>query len=259
MMQQPASEYTSGPLWVWNDMLTPEQVVESLDVLAKQHIRQVWVHPRPGLMVPYLSESWFHLWEVTLAAARERDMLVWIYDENSYPSGFAGGNVPEIMPESRGLGLTLREEAKVKMPHEDILAVYQTVSGGYENVTKALSEANSIAEGNFIIARVEPAATSPWFGGKAYVDLLRPGVTEQFLALTLDAYKDHFVTDFGSLIPGSFTDEPHLKPCGDIHWTPDLPEQYQQRWNEDFSMASPFETGYRQGTPFPSSLSVYNQ
>ncbi len=234
LIQNPSSEYTSGPLWVWNDMLTREQVVESLDVLARQHIRQVWVHPRPGLMTPYLSDSWFQLWEATLAAARERNMLVWIYDENSYPSGFAGGNVPEVMPESRGLGLTLRQEDKVKMPHDDILAVYRVTPEGYQNVTRELSEANAIAEGDFMIVRLERAAPSPWFGGKTYVDLLLPGVTEQFLALTLDTYKDHFASDFGGLIPGSFTDEPHLKPCGDIHWTPDLPEQYRQRWNEDF-------------------------
>ena len=38
---------------------------------------------------------------------------IWIYDENSYPSGFAGGHVPEEMPESynqgQGLALTKAE------------------------------------------------------------------------------------------------------------------------------------------------------
>lgn len=234
LFQNPPPEYTSGPLWVWNDLLTPEQVVESLDVLARQHIRQVWVHPRPGLMTPYLSDRWFTLWEAALAAAKERDMLVWIYDENSYPSGFAGGNVPSIMHDSRGLGLTLHQEDKVKLPHKDILAVYSMTADGYQDVTKALTEANTVTEGDFLIARVEEASPSPWFGGKTYVDLLHPGVTDTFLAVTLDAYKDHFGSAFGNLIPGSFTDEPHLKPCGDIHWTPDLPEQYRQCWNEEF-------------------------
>lgn len=235
----PGPEYTSGPLWVWNDLLTPEQVVDSLDVLARQHIRQVWVHPRPGLITPYLSEDWFTLWEATLAAARERNMLVWIYDENSYPSGFAGGNVPQEMPESRGLGLTLRQEDKVKMPHKDVLAVYRKTPEGYADVTEELSRADAVAEGDFLIARVEEAAPSPWFGWKTYVDLLHPGVTDKFLQLTLDAYKERFGAEFGGLIPGSFTDEPHLKPCGDIHWTPDLPEQYRQRWNEEFLAGLP--------------------
>lgn len=240
LFTNPGPEYTSGPLWVWNDMLTEEQVVQSLDVLSQQHIKQVWVHPRPGLMTPYLSDEWFVLWQATLNAARERGMLVWIYDENSYPSGFAGGNVPEQMPESRGLGLTLRREDKIKLPHKDVLAVYRKTPDGYADVTAELSSAGKVAEGDFLIARIEQAAPSPWFGGKTFVDLLHPGVTEKFLQVTLDAYKGHFGADFGKIIPGSFTDEPHLKPCGDIHWTPDLPDQYRQQWNEEFTEGLPY-------------------
>ena len=52
-ISSPPKEYSSGPLWVWNDMLTEEMVRDTLDSLADQHIRQVWVHPRPGLMTPY--------------------------------------------------------------------------------------------------------------------------------------------------------------------------------------------------------------
>ena len=57
------------------------------------------VHPRPGLMTPYLSDEWVSLWSYALEEAKKRGMLLWIYDENSYPSGFAGGNVPEVMPD----------------------------------------------------------------------------------------------------------------------------------------------------------------
>ena len=46
-------------------------------------------------MTPYLSPEWFDLWKTALNEAERLDMNVWIYDENSYPSGFAGGFVPE--------------------------------------------------------------------------------------------------------------------------------------------------------------------
>jgi hypothetical protein len=98
----PPREYSSGPLWVWNDRLTPEQIVSTMQDMASQHVRQVFVHPRPGLMTPYLSDEWFDLWRVALKEAERLDMNVWIYDENSYPSGFAGGFVPRLMPEARG-------------------------------------------------------------------------------------------------------------------------------------------------------------
>ena len=58
-------------------------------------------------MTPYLSEDWFHLWRTALDEAEKLDMNVWIYDENSYPTGFAGGLVPEAMPDSRGKGLSV--------------------------------------------------------------------------------------------------------------------------------------------------------
>jgi hypothetical protein len=48
----PPREYSTGPLWTWNDLLTEEQVVAALGDLAAQKVRQVWVHPQPGLMTP---------------------------------------------------------------------------------------------------------------------------------------------------------------------------------------------------------------
>ena len=105
LFKDPPREDSTGPLWVWNDMLTERQVRETLRDLASQKVKQVWVHPRPGLMTPYLSKDWFGLWKAALDEARRLDMNVWIYDENSYPSGFAGGWVPEEMPESRARSL----------------------------------------------------------------------------------------------------------------------------------------------------------
>ena len=113
LFADPPREYASAPLWTWNDMLTEEQVRGTLRDLAGQKVMQAFVHPRPGLMTPYLSDDWFRLWKAALDEAERLDMNVWIYDENSYPSGFAGGLVPEAMPESRGRGLAV---AEVKRP-----------------------------------------------------------------------------------------------------------------------------------------------
>ena len=101
----PGRDYATAPLWVWNDLLTDDQIRQTMQDLAAQDVKQVFVHPRPGLMTPYLSEDWFHLWKTAFDEAEKLDMNVWIYDENSYPTGFAGGLVPEAMPDSRGKGL----------------------------------------------------------------------------------------------------------------------------------------------------------
>lgn len=232
LLPQPTREFSSAPLWVWNDALTDEQIVSTLHDLASQHVKQVFVHPRPGLMTPYLSEEWFRLWKLALKTAEELDMNIWIYDENSYPSGFAGGWVPELMPESVGRGLAVKE---VKRPEEidpQAVAVFRLDGDRVENVTQAFRE-KKLAEGRYLVFSMVRANPSPWHGGRTYVDLIYPGVTEKFLEVTLEAYRREVGEAFGKRVPGSFTDEPRLLSAGQLTWTDDLPQQFERRFGYD--------------------------
>jgi hypothetical protein len=229
----PPTEYSSAPLWVWNDMLTEEQIVSTLNDLAGQKVKQVFVHPRPGLMTPYLSQDWFQLWKAALKEAERLDMNVWIYDENSYPSGFAGGLVPEAMPQSRGQGIELREHKDPPTWSDEMLAAYQLANGNYEDVSKEIRSQGEMPEGEYFSVVVKQAPTGGWYGGKYYVDLLKPGVTEKFLEITMGAYQREIGDQFGRRVPGVFTDEPHLSPAGGLHWTGDLEQEFQKRWGYD--------------------------
>jgi len=226
----PPRQYASAPLWVWNDMLTEEQIRGTLRDLAAQKVKQAFVHPRPGLMTPYLSADWFRLWKVALDEAERLDMNIWIYDENSYPSGFAGGWVPETMPESRGRGLAFREAKRLDKLEPDVLAVYRLADDGFENVTDKARSGEALPEGRYLIATVLRAKNTPWNGNRCYVDLLYPGVTEKFLEITLEAYRREIGDQFGKRVPGSFTDEPEIRPAGGLPWTDHLPEEFQKRW-----------------------------
>jgi len=226
LFADPPREYATAPLWVWNDLLTENQIRETLRDLAGQKVRQVFVHPRPGLMTPYLSEDWFRLWKVALDEAERLDMNVWIYDENSYPSGFAGGHVPELMPESRGRGLSLKEAAT---PPADALAVFELKGDVFEDVSEK-ARAGTMPKGNYLAATVLRSKNSPWHGNRCYVDLLYPGVTEKFLEVTLGAYDRHIASQYGKRVPGIFTDEPELRPAGGLPWTDDLPARFEKRW-----------------------------
>jgi len=233
LFANPPREYATAPLWVWNDLLTEQQVRETLRDLAGQKVRQAFVHPRPGLMTPYLSADWFRLWKVALEEAERLDMNVWIYDENSYPSGFAGGWVPELMPESRGMGLSLKEVKTAPRWSDDTVAVIRLTEGKAENVSAAVKAGSSLPEGRYLVAGVVRAGNSPWHGDRCYVNLLSAGVTEKFLEVTLEAYKREIGSQFGKRVPGVFTDEPNIRPAGGFPWCPDLPEQFQKRWGYD--------------------------
>ncbi|MHC4749827.1 MAG: glycosyl hydrolase [Planctomycetota bacterium] len=230
LFSDPPRQYRSAPLWVWNDMLTEEQIVGTLGDLAGQGVKQVFVHPRPGLMTPYLSEDWFRLWKVALKEAERLDMNLWIYDENSYPSGFAGGLVPDAMPESRGRGLVITERESVGKLDENSVAVFRLTGSGYENVTKEARAGAQLPKGKYLVASVRRAGNSPWHGGKFYVDLMYPGVTEKFLDITMGAYTREISKHYGKRVPGVFTDEPHLAPAGGLPWTDDLPDVFEKRW-----------------------------
>ncbi|MBI3852486.1 MAG: hypothetical protein HY298_19690 [Verrucomicrobia bacterium] len=230
LFANPPREYSTGPLWVWNDLLTEREIRDTMRDLASQKVKQVFVHPRPGLMTPYLSKDWFRLWKVALDEAKQLDMNVWIYDENSYPSGFAGGLVPEAMPESRGRGLILKE-AKSPPPWADNLIVVYRVEGDVsENVTAKIKAGEALPEARYLVASEARAANSPWHGNRSYVNLLSPGVTEKFLDITMEAYRREIGDQFGQRVPGVFTDEPNIRPAGGLPWSEILPQEFQKRW-----------------------------
>ena len=108
--KNPPVEYSTAPFWVWNDEVTKIKIDQQLPDFKEKGISQVFIHPRPGLITEYLSEEWFELVKYAVDKGKELDMKIWLYDENSFPSGFAGGHVISVMPPSfdpvAGLKLT---------------------------------------------------------------------------------------------------------------------------------------------------------
>ena len=98
--QDPPAEFRTAPLWVWNDEMNPDRIKEQLRQFKEQGMGGVFVHPRPGLITEYLGSEWFELWKTALDESKRLGLLCNIYDENSYPSGFAGGHVPALAPDT---------------------------------------------------------------------------------------------------------------------------------------------------------------
>ena len=82
LFASPTTDYTSSPLWVWNDLLTEEQIRTALREFAGQGVKQAFVHPRPGLMTPYLSADWFRLWKVSLDEAAKLGYNIYTVEGN---------------------------------------------------------------------------------------------------------------------------------------------------------------------------------
>ncbi len=246
LFADPPAEYRSAPLWVWNDRVTKEEIDTQLADFKAHGIGGVFIHPRPGLITPYLSDEWFELCRHAVETGKGLGMKVWIYDENSYPSGFAGGHVPADMPDSIGLGLRLTRAAEIPGSFaEKPVAVMRKSGPGFEDVTEKALEAGGAAAlgpGEYYIFSVQKAEVMPWFGGYTYVDLMRRDVTAKFVTVTLDAYKAAVGAEFGLTVPGSFQDEANIGPVMGkdiINFTPGIFDRFRRKWGYDLKPQLP--------------------
>jgi len=229
--EDPGKAFRSAPLWVWNTKIDKQSIKFELTELKEKGFGGVFVHPRPGLITPYLSEEWFDLYKYTVQQGKRIGLDVWIYDENSYPSGFAGGHVPAEMPSSYNQGQMLHMEIRDLFPSGDstvFLVLQKDKNGKFIQVTRASEN----KESSYYIFKKQNYEQTPWYGGYSYVDLLVKGVTEKFIDVTMRGYEKHLGSELGITIPGIFTDEPNIEVQGrgNIRWTPDLFQVFKEKW-----------------------------
>lgn len=237
---EPSCDYGSAPLYVWNGDITQEGINRDMKAFKEAGFGGVFVHPRPGLITEYLSDRWFELFRYTVDKGKEMDMNVWIYDENSYPSGFGGGHVPAQMPESynQGQGLQPKDTTMIPSNYTDYFIILKKVNDGYVDITPTADEEQG-KKGEYVLFTKTYHRKSDWYGGWAYIDLLYPGVTEKFIEVTMTGYEKIAGEEFGKTIPGVFTDEPQIASPGGIRWTPDLFAVFQNQWGYDLKTELP--------------------
>ncbi len=235
LFTNPPADYRSVTFWVWNNRISEKEIDEQLRDFKEKGIGGVFIHPRPGLITPYLSEEWFSRCAYAVKAGKTLGMKIWLYDENSYPSGFAGGHVPAAMPDAAGTGLHMTRAEKLPNPlPKDTVLVLMRRGDGFEDITG--SAASHAETGEFRLFDIRRSGQSPWYGGFSYVDIMRRDVTDKFLSVTLDAYKRVIGDEFGKTVPGSFQDEAHISPVGGadvVNYTPALFDTFKAKRGYD--------------------------
>ncbi len=241
----PPKEYGSAPLYNWNGTITKEGLDADMQVFKDAGFGGVFVHPRPGLITEYLSDEWFDLFRYTVDKGKELDLNVWIYDENSFPSGFAGGHLVKQMPEAENQGQGLQPRTVSFLPDNvaDYYIILKKSGDKFEDITEKAAEEKEKKGEYFLYKKRYYSETwygsFPWFGEGSYVDLLYPGVTEKFIEITMTGYEKVAGDEFGKAVPGVFTDEPEINTPGGIRWTPDLFEVFEKQWGYDLKLNLP--------------------
>ena len=237
--KNPSSEFRSAPFWVWNCDVDKLRIDFTLAEYKDKGFGGVFLHPRYGLQTEYLSGKWFDLAAYAEKKCEELGLNLWIYDENSYPSGFAGGHVPDKMPESWSDGYALKLYKQSKLSKTEKYFIILEKSGDtFKDITRE-AKTREGQRGDFYCYRKIRFPKKAWYAGKGYVDLLRPGVTEKFLDLTMTGYKDKLGNKFGKTVKGVFTDEPELMGRNKVRWTPDLFAEFKKRHGYDLATCMP--------------------
>ncbi|GIU72946.1 MAG: hypothetical protein KatS3mg004_0033 [Bryobacteraceae bacterium] len=216
LFADPPAEYRPMPLWVWNDEMEAARIREMLVQYRQQGLGGAFVHPRPGLMTEYLSPEWFRLWREALEEGKRLGLFINIYDENSYPSGFAGGHVPARAPETASQFVTVETglAAAAVSAHPQHLAFFAGPRGDSGKLRRVRTP-KEVKEGEEVVAfRLRRASGNAWTANFPYVDLTHPRTAEVFLETTYEAYRREFGAEFGRVIRWAFTDEPLIATGG---------------------------------------------
>ncbi len=221
----PQAKYRSMPLWVWNGQVSEERITEMLEQYAARGFGGVFVHPRPGLITEYLSDRWFELWRFAATECARLGMECNIYDENSYPAGFAGGHVPANRPDAAAqyVEAVLHHQAPVRFAGR-LLGAYRIDTSGHAiPLDSGQTPDQAVGNGTVLTLALRVASGNPWTAWFPMVDITRPEVVREFIATTHAQYKKRLGKEFGRTITTVFSDEPMLTTAGAYAMASGLP------------------------------------
>ncbi|QJB42395.1 hypothetical protein HF324_32925 [Chitinophaga oryzae] len=245
--KNPGVDYGTVPFWVWNTKVTKPNIDSMLNDYRRNDFGGVIIHPRPGLITEYLSKEWFDLFTYAVQQGKKLGLNIWIYDENSYPTGFGGGLVGEQMPEAYNQGQMLYMEEATLLPADlsPYFLVLKKENGDHKDITGQLQQEAGKPGQYQLFKKVNyqrsnrGSVAGPI--GVSYVDLMAKGVTEKFIDVTYKGYEKVIGKEFGKAIKGVFSDEPTIinegRNC--VRWTPDLFDRFYKNWGYDLRLHLP--------------------
>ncbi|MBO5763293.1 MAG: hypothetical protein J6R85_05425 [Lentisphaeria bacterium] len=254
----PSSLYRDTPFWAWNCELNEDMLRRQIGIFQEMGMGGFHMHSRTGTVTPYLSEEYMDLVDDCVDEAGKRNMLAWLYDEDRWPSGAAGGIVTRD-PKFRGRYLQVRFSRRTEPVETDndnsgtFLASYAVKldENGCLAEYRRCGEDDPAADGEIRIwcyMCINPMRD--WFNNLCYVDTLNPEAIRKFVEVTHETYFRKVGSEFGKVIPAVFTDEPNFarkesltfaREERDLQlpYTNDLPETYRQAYGEDFFSTFP--------------------
>jgi hypothetical protein len=246
LLESPPAEFRGKPFWAWNGKLDPDELRRQVRVMHRMGLGGFFMHSRVGLDTAYLSEEWFRCVDACIDEASKLDMEAWLYDEDRWPSGAAGGLVTKKSEyRMRDLRCETVANADGLKWTDDVIAVFTAnVQGHVALNVRQMSQGERPcleADVSLLVFREHVQEPSSWYNGGSYLDTMNPDAVREFIRVTHEAYKAHCDQHFGNRVPGIFTDEPNYGAGwrGYLPWTPRLPEVFRERYGYDIRQRLP--------------------
>lgn len=233
LFANPPAIYRGAPFWSWNTKLDSKTLLSQIDAMREMGMGGFHMHPRTGLATPYLGEEFLGFIRECSEKAKRDNMIAWLYDEDRWPSGFAGGLVTKDHSlRARNLRWTCVPYAANGTPRSNwleegrLLGRYEVVlSDGCLASYRLLKDGEAAKAGVTWYAYLEVEGNWSWYNNQAYLDTLNPKAVARFIEITHEAYARKVGDMFGSTIPAIFTDEPqfgHKRQFGRADSTDDV-------------------------------------
>ena len=252
LFENPTSEYRGAPFWAWNCELDKKELLWQIEQLKAMGLGGFHMHSRDGMATEYLSDEFMDLIKACVDKAQQEGMKAYLYDEDRWPSGSAGGLVTKDKRYAQKyLLFTVNPQddtVSFKEAYETgktyFAAAYDVVlneQGELKDYKKIGLQDN--AKGVKWYAYIKTSSPSGWFNNECYVNTLSKEAIDKFIEITHEKYKKNVGDRFGTIIPSIFTDEPQYagketldfaqsKMDLKIPWTMDLEDTYKEHYNE---------------------------
>jgi hypothetical protein len=240
-LKNPPAAFRGAPFWAWNGKLDKKELVRQVGEFAKGGLGGFFMHVRYGMETEYLSPEFFDLIKAVVAEAKKKKLEAWLYDEDRWPSGFAGGKVT-ANPEYRLKSLLCDPipSTDFKGAPADAIGLFTAeLAGNVARNVRVLppgSMPTPSEKTSVLVFSLFTEADTPWFNDTANVDSMNPDAIGAFIKCTHEEYKKVIGKEFGKTVPGIFTDEPNIGHMGGVKrdlripWTGRFLTEFQKRF-----------------------------